>query len=643
MPAILVVLSLVFLAAGFYRRGMGLRQSLIYASIPVSLFLVFLTETLSVFHALTVGWTIAAWAVFAVFGLLWMRAQSDNRVASTGFVSQWRDLGRTDRWMLLGLAVVAGLVGITALLSAPNTWDAMEYHMPRVIEWIGNRGVQLYPTIDRQQLSMPPFSEYVILHFQLLTGSDILANLVQWLSFVGCTIAVSLIARELGADRRGQILAAVISGTIETGILGASGTKNDYTLAFWIATAVFLLLQWKKRQDWLVTFAIASALSLSVFSKGTGYAFLPPMVVCCFLMWAWKPRKLFLARLPVLALVFLAINGPLWARNHAFSGSVLGLPYFDGAGPNEGRMFSNRHITFNRSLANVIRSVGLNLATPVGRVNALTVNVSSSAIRALGVDPSDPSQLVLSQLGYLPPFNIEFHPFSETQSGNQLHFLLLVAAGVLCFWKWRGFSRDLLWFAVGVAGSFVLYATLLRWSPWNARYQLPVFVLGAVVSALVMEKLLPRWSVAIAALLLFVAAMLAVRNTSRPLLDRRYSIVTSSRVETYFFDNHWFYADSFLKAADAAAAKSCNEIGIDANEMHFEYPMMALVNRDGKRRRLTYVSVNNPTTAYSEKDAIPPCTVICLECAEKQESQQLQKQYRKVETFGGMLVFSEPK
>ncbi len=642
MSAILVVLACAFLTLGFMRRGSGLRQALIYSSIPLSIFIVFSTETLSVFHALTRTSIPVIWVVFAGGGFLFSRVPQTDHSAHFEPLKVWRDLDQSERWMLGALTLIAGLVGLTALLSAPNTWDAMEYHMPRVVEWISNRGVQLYPTIDHQQLSMPPFSEYAILHLQLLFGSDRLANMVQWLAYVGCMLVASLIAAELGGNRRVQILAAVISGTIETGILGASGTKNDYTLSYWVATAVLLLLQWKRQQSWALTLAIASALSLSVFSKGTGYAFLPPLVLFCFFMWSWKAQKTFLLRLPILALICVMVSGPLWARNHEFSGSILGPPFFDGAGPDEGRMYGNRHLTPTRSAANVLRNIALNLAVPVGKVNAITTKVFSIAIHALGVEPSDPSQLVLAQSGYLPPFNIEFRPFSETQAGNQLHFILLIAAGVLCLWKRKQFSRDTLLFAFGIAGGFVLYAILLRWSPWNARYQLPVFVLGASFSALVLVRITPRWTSAITACLLLLGVALSVKNSSRPLVDRQYSLITSPRERTYFFDHHWDSADSFIQAARAASGTSCNSIGIDANENHFEYPMMALLNRDGRQRSISYVGVHNSTIAYKSPAQVPPCTVVCLSCALKPEQGTYQKQFKSMETFGDILVFSDP-
>ncbi|MBV8438144.1 MAG: glycosyltransferase family 39 protein [Silvibacterium sp.] len=643
MATILLILSFAIVANGFFRRDLGLREALIYATIPSSLFLVFTTEGLTVFHGLTKAAIGICWTLFALGAFVWMTSQHRAQPATDGFRIAWRELGRGDRWMLYLTGLVVILVGLTALLSPPNTWDAMEYHMPRVVEWITNRGVQLYPTIDRTQLSMPPFNEYVILHLQLMAGSDRFANMAQWLAYAGYILAVSLIVRELGGGIRAQALAAIFSATIPTGLLGASGTKNDCMVAYWIATSVFLLLKWKQRQNWILILAIASALSLAVFSKGTAYTFLPPLVLVCFFMWNWKAQKAFLWRIPIVALMCLVVSGPLWARNHAFSGSILGLPYCDGAGPVEGRMFGNGHITPARSMANVLRNIALNLTVPSERVNGMTTQAFSAAIRALGVDPNDEYQLLRGQSGRSIQFGLEWRLTSEIQDGNQIQFLLLIAAGVLCVWKRRSFDKSVFLLGIGIVGSFVLFATLLRWQPYDGRYQLPVFVVGAAFTATVLARVLPVWTTqAAAALPLLIALPVSVRNGIRPLVDRTASIVTTPREQIYFYDFHRQYTDSFIQAAKAARQNDCRSIGIDANLLHYEYPMMALVNEDGGQRQLSYVSVNNPTAAYKQTTVAEPCTVICLGCAQSQQKrEEYQAQFQNVEPFGDILVFSD--
>src|SRR6516164_6398715 len=113
---------------------------------------------------------------------------------------------------------------------------------------------------------MPPFAEYLMLHLYLLSGSDHLLNLVQWLSFVGSLICVSLIARMLGVSPRGQILAAVFCATIPNGITQASGAKNEYLIAFLLAASVYFLLSYTEYQHSADLLLSGAALGLALLT-----------------------------------------------------------------------------------------------------------------------------------------------------------------------------------------------------------------------------------------------------------------------------------------------------------------------------------------------------------------------------------------
>lgn len=105
------------------------------------------------------------------------------------------------------------------IVSPPNNWDSMTYHMSRVAHWIQNHSVAHYPTYNLPQLFHPPFNSFTIMHLQILSGRDTFANLVQWWAMIGSIIGTSLIAKQLGAKERGQILAAVFCATLPLGIL----------------------------------------------------------------------------------------------------------------------------------------------------------------------------------------------------------------------------------------------------------------------------------------------------------------------------------------------------------------------------------------------------------------------------------------
>ena len=648
MLALLPLLSFGLLIEVFRKNGFEWRRQILFATIPWSLFLALVTECLSTFHFLTRTGVSLAWVVFSLATVAWLIKFSKNSTGpETGaeFSLMGTALERSDRFALYFIALIAVCIGLAALMSAPNTQDSMEYHLPRVVEWMANHGVQFYPTIDHQQLTMPPLTEYAFLHVDLLFGGDRLINLIQLFSYVGCILGVTVIVDELGGDVRAQVFAAVVVATLPTAVLGASGPKNDLVLAYWVTTSVYFLLRWKVCQDWSHTIALGSALSLAAFTKGTAYTILPCLVLVCMPMWGTAGMRRFAVRLPVFALLLLAVSGPLWVRSYQFSGSIFGPPYFPGAGSEESRMIKNSHVTPAVVVANVARNIGLDVGVPNERVNKLSTEVLSRFIRAIGVDPDDPGQIVVAKSGRLYPFTVWIDPLRETQCSTPLHTLLFLAAGVVYLINFKKMKQATGWLGVGVVGSFFLYAALIRWSPWNARYQIPMFFLGAAFIALVLPRVLPRIVIiGISFLLLISALPLALRNSTRPLLTRsgKDSILVMPREESYFLDQRRNYAESFIAAANAVKSESCRSIGLDANLLHLDYPMFALLNDDNAQRTLSYVSVNNGTERYPSI-ARSPCLVVCLECAHAVEKwQEYSGSDAKPSVFGNIVLFRYP-
>ena len=644
----LPLLSFGLLIWIFRQKGLDWRRQILFATIPWAFFLVLATECLSAVHFLTKTGVSLVWLVFLIATLIWLVKLMKNPMATQdgSEPSATRlQLEKADWVAVCFIAFIAALIGLTALFAAPNTWDSMEYHMPRVVEWMVNRGVQFYPTIDHQQLTMPPLAEYTILHLDLLYGGDRLANFVQWFSYIGCILGVSLIVEELGGERRAQIFSAVLTATLPIAILGASGTKNDQVLAYWITTSVYLLVRWRVRQDWLHTLALGAALSLAAFTKGTAYTFLPLLVVACMPMWDIRATRRFVARLPVFALFLLIVSGPLWIRSYQFSGSIFGPRYFPGAGSEEARLIRNPHITPATVAANVVRNISLDVGVPNARINKFSTQVFSSMIRAIGEDPSEPSQIVVAKSGRLYPFMVWVDTLMETESSNPLQTALFFVAVTLYLVKFKKMKRATGWLGVGIIGAFILYSALVRWSPWNARYQLPLFVLASAFVALVLPRVLPRAVIlGISFLFLLLALPFALRNSTRPLVTKegKNSILFMPREESYFLDQHRSYAGSFIAAASAVRGEDCHSIGLDSNLLHLDYPMLALLTADKTQRQLSYVAVHNGTERY--KSAMePPCIVVCLECVHATEKwRDYSESEPKPSVYGDIVVFRFP-
>ncbi|HXW16042.1 MAG TPA: hypothetical protein VEN79_16160 [Terriglobia bacterium] len=199
-----------------------------------------ITEILSLFHWVTRAGLGCAWLLIDVAVAAGVRrARSRSSAAASGACTALKSFESTFRKFddtaasYIAVVLILALVGLTALLYPPNAVDVMAYHMPRIVHWLHNRAIGFYATHVLRQLMMPPWAEYAILQFHALSGGDRFDNLVQWFAMLGSIIGVSRIAQLLGAQYRGQVLAALLCASIPEGILEASGAKNDYVLAFW--------------------------------------------------------------------------------------------------------------------------------------------------------------------------------------------------------------------------------------------------------------------------------------------------------------------------------------------------------------------------------------------------------------------------
>ena len=191
-----------------------------------------LTELLSPFHLLS-RWPLAAAGC--------CRSDSVGTRFGRG-VERWRSRPFEAGFAAI-IAAIGGVVALTAILSPPNSADAMAYHLPRVVYWAQSGSVAFFPTPYLNQIMLQPLAEYLMLHTYLLTGGDRLINLIAFAAYAGSIVGVSAIAGAFGLNTRSQAWAALFCATLPNAILQASGAKNDFLLAFWLVCAVYFAVR----------------------------------------------------------------------------------------------------------------------------------------------------------------------------------------------------------------------------------------------------------------------------------------------------------------------------------------------------------------------------------------------------------------
>lgn len=659
MAVVLPILCFSLIFAALRQRVGDSREAAVFAACYWGCILFVITETLSVWHLLTSVMLTGAWAAACVVpAALLLRARPIGPATgrpreSSGYPVA---LESGDVIAIGGITLLVLLLGVTALACPPNTWDVVDYHLSRVALWISNRGVQFFPTLDYAQTINSPWAEYAILHLYLMFGGDRLVNLVEWATMVGSILVSSLIARELGADRRGQVLAATASATLPGGVLEASGAMNTFVVAFWIAACVYAFMRFAKEGSWYALSGGAAACGLAILTKGTAYVLLPAMIGACWWMRSPVYRRRFVVGLPIFALIVLVLNGPHFYRTFELTGSPLGR----GEGLLEGGQgldLTTGRLSLGGTVANVVRNATLNV-TVTQVIDDYAGQAAVRVMRLLGQEPNDPAFIWQSP----PDLNglvhgVGFHTNppnrNEVLAGNPLHLLLVLVAIALTFASIRSSPSSRLVFALGLIGAFFLFSALVRWQIWGARYQLPLFILGSALIGAELPGYLGRiGTTALALVLILTALPYALSNDLRPLAFSSLSpsrlarepfagnIWSKSRANLYFADQHQDLEESYMAAAGAIRRNGCDAIGLDDSLEHYEYPLLAQLDLGRGKRRIRYVGVYNASARYALTEP-SPCLVVCFACAHVPHKwSEYAKVGQRVSLYGDVAVFS---
>lgn len=550
-------------------------------------FAVAITETAGAFHALTRPTLLLAWIAAAVCAIWRCRARSLKMSALR--------LNLVDSLLAVIIASILAILAFIALKSPPNSTDAMAYHLPRVLYWAQQHSVNFFATPYLNQIMLQPFAEYLVLQTYVISGGDHFANLVQWFGCLTSIVAVAAIAKQFGADVRSQLLTALFCVTLPNGILQASGAKNDYVLAAWLACAAYFLLR-APEGDRADTIFAGLALGLALGTKATAYLFAPGLILA-IAIYSWKWWRSQLPSIALIAGCAIALNLSQCARNIDLSGSPLG---FDSA-QGDGRFrWPNDRFGWRTTVSNFLRHGTEQLGARSERWNQDLYDGVVWFHRSLGWDVNDPATTwVWSH--YAPPRNANH----ETNAPNRWHLAILA----LCFlaMPWR--SRRLFVYLCGLIAGFLLFCAYLKWQPFMARMFLPLFVLACPAVIVIRPKIL---QLALVLLLLDTAKPYLFENWVRPLKGSN-SILRASRDSQYFNDLHlWNMEAKTLGQVDAAARSGCSLIGIDINGLQIEYPFEVLLRERNPEVKFVHVNVANPSKKYEKPDQPKPCRIVTL-------------------------------
>lgn len=481
------------------------------------------------------------------------------------------------------------ILGITALVTPPNTWDSLTTHMARVAHWIQNHTVNNYPSWVLKQLNYPPLGAYILLHLQILAGSDSLANMAQWTAMTGVLVSAVLISRELGLDRRGQIVSAVMALSVPMGLLQAVSTQNEQINALWIMSFILFSLKSMRTMNFQDSLWAGVSIALATGVKGTGIIFGLPFFLWTSALFIRKNILKGLGHAATVILILCALNTPFLLRGFHLTQTFIA--------PSETENMLIKHPSASGILVNTLRNLAGHLTLPLESWNALIR-------RSVGnLDKMSPEQT---------KFNLPGHAFHEDVAGNFLHTLLIFLAILLSLWNLlrQRAAGQLHGYGLCLVTGFLLFTIFVRWTPFNVRYHLPLFLLAAPWITLTLSLLGSRVLLSVALLLLIACSPWLFLNRSRPWFGSK-NIFLQSRNAQYFSNNPDFRF-SYDRAVEKLGELACSDIGLSFKGDSWEYPLWPLLQKKFQNKlRLEHVACDNAscTLAYP-RGAFLPCAII---------------------------------
>jgi len=571
------------------------------------------TEALSLFRVLGF-WQVLIFWLFILLGCLVYIGKQRRRgclkelffsvpeANGSGDVKPWPFMEQVSFNRVVFFSLCLGAI---ALVAPPSTYDAMTYHMSRVMHWIQNHSVQYYPTHIPRQLYYPNFPEYVILHFQLLSGGDHWANFVQWLGMCGSLIGVSLIARELGAASRGQILSALIAVTVPMGVLQATSTQTDYVETLWLCSFIYFFLCWRRALAWRYVLLEAASLGLAISTKGTAGIFAVP-----FLLWMLTEVLNRISVRKFLMMVIVACVAGMFCLGSFYRNTVFFHGHAAKVLSADADSLINTRFCWEGFEANVLRNLGLHVITPSKSFNAAIVQDMNRLASFLHVDLNRKDW---SYIGY--SFSIVDFRGDENYLGNPLHVLLFGVVLVLFVLFPRFRNRDAGFYLAALFLGWIAFSAILKWQPWNARFHLPMFIIFAPLAGLVIEKVHIRWIVSGAMGALFLSAwVLVFINVNKPIFstlsifypqnrDFLHFITTPSPQSTYL---------EYEGVSQVLKKMGCKNIGLIMQADENEYLLWVALNPTADpSMRIESVLVDNASAGikYPRGDFFPDAII----------------------------------
>lgn len=586
---LLICFTSIFLCLGISTKINGKKELLIGSALIFAAILVGITELLSLLHLLNYQFVLINWLLVSLPLIIYLYLNNIKvRAFNISFKNTIRrkisQLTKTDKIILSASAIILLLIFMQGLLYPPNNYDSMTYHMARITSWISHQSVAHYPTAIVRQLYQPPFAEYVIMHLDILSRTDLFSNNVQFIFLLLSITVIISIVDLFKLSHIYKIMAIVLCITIPEIVLQASSTQNDIVNAFFIATA-FLFAIKNINQPHLKNYVFTGlSAGLALLTKGTAYIYLPPILLLLFItavIQIVKCKKYNgLWHLVIAAMLAISLNSGHFSRNYQLTHNFLGID------KTESNSYANQKMNGGYLLSSLIKNAGMHTAIMFVKP---TANFSNQVIHKLhqitGININDTST---NYKGI--PYSTITPVTSEDSAPNPFHLILITASILVIAYHFiKGQSNLMVTCLLMVlVVQTLLFCLYLKWQPWHSRLHIPLFLISIplVCYGLSLSTRFYKITCGLLYLIGVYALITVFHNDRRPYSNS----IFEDRYQKYFTGYPSLYKEYNIVNRSMQQAKFTT-IGLILDVDDWEYPLFS--GCFSQTLNPVYITVNN--------------------------------------------------
>jgi hypothetical protein len=518
MYILLILLTFILLSLSFFESNSNsndinilfeIRLVTIKAFIGIALISYIICEILSLFNLFSLNYVLISW--FLINGVIIYLNREKIKLSVFSVLSQKVKILNKERNILLFIffLIILPLL-LLAIFIAPNNWDSMAYHLPRVEHWIQNKNIYPYPTNIVRQVLTSPLSEYIIANFQVLAGTDSFSNLVQFASFIFILFSGTLIFSILKIGLKGQLFLLLALLSLPMMLFQATTTQTDLLASFFFLSFIlFALLIIQTNNNFKTSFIfLALSLALGILTKYHIAIFAAPIVI--YLLFHLIKKKnnantIFAFLISYLTIVIILV--PLFTRNIYFFGTITGKDLFD-----ENATIVNSTISIRNMLSNNFKHIVDFISIPINGYNNILFSINHFFHNLIGISENAPGNNWAGE-----PFTVNNH-LNEDTAGSIIHAVVIILSLILVF-KSKHRSKLLLLFAYCFI-AFSLYGLLFRYTPFDIRLLLPVLILLIIISTyIIYTKIINKYIINGLMFLFFIISIFPVYfNRAKPII-----------------------------------------------------------------------------------------------------------------------------